>query len=275
MSDKRNGVGLRAYGANPTYQGTDHQGTDRKEADHQDADLWKRWKMSSFDAPAAPVKQEPVQKPLPKAAAVFAEIKRLRDAAQLSGHAEGYASGHTQGMAAGIEVGRKAGYDQGYEEGYKAGHAAGRERAELETAQLQSLAKACADAVVSVEEEMGQAMISLSIRIAEQVLRSTLDAHPEKILDLVRDIIHMDTSKEAILKLRVNPADLDLIDQYLQHDIGVSHWRLLADQSIERGGCLAETVLGNIDATLQTRWQRVTSALGHNVPGVRKTHGIE
>ena len=38
--------------------------------------------------------------------------------------------------------------------------------------------------------------------------------------------------------------------------------RLLADASIERGGCLAETVLGNIDATLQTRWERVTSALG-------------
>src|SRR5690606_13340423 len=82
------------------------------------------------------------------------------------------------------------------------------------------------------------------------------------ILDLVRDITHLDTSKEAILKLRVHPDDLDLVDQYLQHDIGVSHWRLLADASIERGGCLAETVLGNIDATLQTRWERVTSALG-------------
>ncbi len=235
----------------------------RQIASYQDAESWQRWEMASFDAPATPSKQAVAQKPAPDTAEIYAEIKRLGDAAQLRGHAEGYASGHTQGLAAGTEEGKKAGHEQGYEAGFAAGHAAGRERSQQEAEQLQSIAQACADSLGSIEAEMGQAMISLSIRIAEQVLRSTLDAHPEKILDLVRDIIHLDTSKDAILKLRVNPADLDLVDQYLQHDIGVSHWRLLADETVERGGCLAETVLGNIDATLQTRWQRVTSTLGH------------
>ncbi|NLC37416.1 MAG: flagellar assembly protein FliH, partial [Alcaligenaceae bacterium] len=64
------------------------------------------------------------------------------------------------------------------------------------------------------------------------------------------------------LKLRVNPADLDLVDEYLQQSGSVTHWRLQADMSIDRGGCVAETALGNIDATLQTRWQRVVSTLG-------------
>ncbi|SHI19009.1 flagellar assembly protein FliH [Pollutimonas bauzanensis] len=244
--------------------------SDKQIGNYQEADMWKRWEMTSFDAPAAPVRQAPAQKPAPKAADLYAEVKRLRSAAQLSGHAEGYARGHEQGLAAGTEEGLTAGHEQGYKAGYDAGHAAGRERAEQEAGQLQSLARACADSLASIEAEMGQALISLSIRIAEQVLRSTLDAHPEKILDLVRDITHLDSSKEAMLKLRVNPADLDLVDQYLQHDIGVNHWRLLADESIERGGCLAETVLGNIDATLQTRWQRVTSTLGHKLAGAKK-----
>lgn len=237
---------------------------------YQEADMWKRWEMTSFDAPPAPVKPAVEQAPAPDPADVYAEIKRLRDAAQLRAHAEGYASGHTQGLAAGTEEGRKVGHEQGYEAGFEAGHTAGRERAQQETAQLQAMAKSCADSLASIETEMGQAMIALSIRIAEQVLRSTLAAHPEKILDLVRDVTHLDTSKEAILKLRLNPADLDLVDQYLQHDIGVSHWRLLADESIERGGCMAETVLGDIDASLQTRWQRVTSALGHSAFDLKK-----
>ncbi len=236
--------------------------SDKRIGRYQEADTWKRWEMSSFDAPAAPAKPVVAQKPVPKIADIHAEVQRLRDAAQLSGHAEGYATGHAQGLAAGKEEGHKTGHEEGYAAGFEAGLASGRERGQHEIAQLHELANASAAALTAVDEEMGQALISLSIRIAEQVLRSTLDAQPEKILDLVRDITHLDTSKEAILKLRVHPDDLNLVDQYLQHDIGVSHWRLLADASIERGGCLAETVLGNIDATLQTRWERVTSALG-------------
>ncbi len=244
--------------------------SDKRVGRYQEAETWKRWEMSSFDAPAAPAKPAVVQKPVPKIADIQAEVQRLRDAAQLSGHAEGYATGHAQGLAAGTEEGRKAGHELGYAAGFEAGLASGRERAQQEIAQLHELANASATALASVDEEMGQALISLSIRIAEQVLRSTLEAHPEKILDLVRDITHLDTSKEAILKLRVHPDDLDLVDQYLQHDISVSHWRLLADASVERGGCLAETVLGNIDATLQTRWERVTSALGQKSTAVKK-----
>ncbi|NYT61951.1 flagellar assembly protein FliH [Alcaligenaceae bacterium] len=231
---------------------------------YQEAETWQRWEMSSFDTPPAAAVPKVETQALPKPADIYAEIKRLRETAQLSGHAEGYAAGHTQGREAGIKEGRIAGHDEGYQAGFQAGHLAGRELAQQELAQLQTLASSCADSFYTLENEMGQAMISLAIRIAEQVLRSTLDTHPEKILDLVRDIVNMDSGKDTMLKLRVNPADLDLIDQYLQHDIGASHWRLVSDPTIERGGCLAKTVLGDIDATLQTRWQRVVSVLGHN-----------
>ncbi len=240
-----------------------------------DAEMWERWEMASFDAPPPPAPAAAAKKPAPRLADLHAEIKRLRDTAQLRGHAEGYASGHTQGLQAGTEEGRKAGHEQGYQAGHaaglEAGHAEGRERAAQEAAQLQSLAQACAAGIMSIETEMGQAMISLAIRIAEQVLRSTVDAHPEKILDLVRDITHLDTGKESVLKLRVNPADQDLVNHYMRHDSNASNWRLLADESIERGGCIAETIMGDIDATLQTRWQRVTATLGHSAPGPRKT----
>ncbi len=244
--------------------------SDKRVGRYQEAETWKRWEMSSFDAPAAAAQPTVPQQPIPRLADIHAEVQRLRDAAQLAGHAEGYATGHTQGLLAGKEEGGKAGHEEGYAAGFEAGLASGRERAQQEIAQLHELANASALALATVDEEMGQALIALSIRIAEQVLRSTLDAQPEKILDLVRDITHLDTSKEAILKLRIHPDDLDLVDQYLQHDIGVSHWRLVADAGIERGGCLAQTVLGNIDATLQTRWERVTSALGQTFTAAKK-----
>ncbi len=258
------------------------------------ADVWKRWEMASIDAAssgkpghgkasggdpsgggpsgggglgakslAARTLGAP-QQVAPETPDLYAEIKRLRNAAQLSGHAEGYAAGHTQGMAAGTQEGHQAGYAAGHDAGYAAGHAAGREQAQQEATRIQALANTCVGAIASVEEEMGQAILSLAVRIAQQVLRTTLDAQPEKMLDLIRDITHVDPDNESVLTLRVNPADLDLVQQYLESDAGLNHWRLLSDVAVERGGCLAETALGNIDATLKTRWQRVTSALGHD-----------
>lgn len=222
--------------------------------------------MASFDAPpaAAPVKTAAAPaRALPDPEMLRKEVKRLHDAALASGHAEGYAAGHTQGLEAGTDEGYKAGHSAGYEAGFSAGHASGRERAQQETARLQGLAQECAASIASIEAEMGQALISLAVTIAEQILRSTLDAQPEKILDIVRDITHVDTGRETMLTLRVNPADLELVQEYLDGDPGAGKWRLAPDASIERGGCIAQTALGSIDATLQTRWQRVTSSLGH------------
>jgi flagellar assembly protein FliH len=39
-------------------------------------------------------------------------------------------------------------------------------------------------------------------------------------------------------------------------------YRLLADARITPGGCIAETALGSIDATIETRWERVIAAVG-------------
>lgn len=221
---------------------------------------WERWEMSAFDAPVKPI--PPTTHAAPSAAELRAEIERLQAAATTRGHAEGYAAGHAQGLAAGTQEGQVQGHKQGYEEGSRDGHAAGHERVQHEADHVRTLALACADAIASVENEMGQALISLAVSIAEQVLRSTLDEYPEKMIDLVRDITHIDTSSEAVLRLRVNPADQELVQHYLNSDPTHAQWRLLPDASIIRGGCVAVTALGDIDATLQTRWQRVTSVLG-------------
>lgn len=234
--------------------------SERKATLYRDAQDWRRWEMASFDAPS-PDKTGAGLPPAPDI--LRREIQRLRDAAREGGHAEGYAAGREQGLREGREEGLAAGRRDGYDAGMAAGLAAGREQAQQEAAQLRALAEACAGSIASFEAEMGQALIGLSISIAEQVLRSALDAHPEKILDLLRDVLQVDSGDDATLTLRMHPADLELARNYLREEAGARRYRLLPDTAIERGGCIAETALGSIDATLQTRWQRVTSALGH------------
>lgn len=227
---------------------------------------WKRWEMAAFEKPAAANTAGPAvpaARPQVDNDALIKKVQQLREAAQKRGHDEGYAAGHAQGLEAGTAEGHEQGRQRGYEAGFAAGRAAGRDEAAKEAEALSALAVSAAASIETMEAEMGQALIALAIRIAEQVLRSTLDSHPEIIQDLVHDILQIEAGKDAMLKLRVNPADAELVRQCLNGDPGARHWRLVDDAAVSRGGCMVETALGNIDATLQTRWERVVSALGH------------
>jgi flagellar assembly protein FliH len=221
---------------------------------------WRRWEMATFDiaepdvhstGQAAPARVDPA-----------VELEQLRTAVSQQAHEQGFAAGRMEGIAAGRPQGLAQGQKEGYEAGFAQGLTLGRERAQDGVAQLERVMSACADAVSGIEKEVGQALVNLAVSIAEQVLRSTLSNEPERILDIVRDIVRIQADNEVVVILRVNPADLSLLEEFLSGEPGLKNWQLAADESIERGGCMAETPLGNIDATLQTRWQRAAASLG-------------
>lgn len=244
--------------------------SDQHEVLYDAAGRWRRWEPAPLDEPETGTAEdtgasgvtEDTGPSLPDPEEVLAEIQRLRETAEARGHAEGFAAGHEQGMTAGLTEGREEGFREGREAGYAEGYAHGQEEAGKEAQALRDAAQAVSDAIEKIEEEMGQALLSLATRIAEQVLRSTLDTQPERILGLIHDVLHVDGSQQEILKLQLNPADVELVEKYLESDGSVGRWSIQSDPSIERGGCIAVTALGTIDATLQTRWQRVVSALG-------------
>ena len=76
----------------------------------------------------------------------------------------------------------------------------------------------------------------------------------------------MSQAGEASLKLRVHPQDAAMLEQALAGDSDTPRYRLIPDERITRGGCMAETALGSIDATLETRWKRAIAALGQEAP---------
>lgn len=229
-------------------------------------DSWERWKMASFELPP-----RDTTRAAHPSAQLAKEHEQARLAVQAKAQAEGYAQGRVQGLADGTRAGLKAGHEEGYEAGFAEGHAAGRAAGLNETEQLHSLLTACAQALESIEAEIGQSLIALATQIAQRVVHSTLAIAPEKILDTVRDIFRIDQDHQTLSHLRVNPADLELIKTYLTDDPSLEKWQLISDPGIERGGCIAETALGDIDATLQTRWQRVTAALGRDHPWIAAT----
>lgn len=230
---------------------------------------WARWKPDSIHQ--AQRQTQTAEQTVATVSANDSEAElqdtlvRLRKHAQEKGYSDGKTAGYADGMKDGLAEGQTQGHKQGYQAGFDTGQQDGHEQAEQAAARLASLNLECAAALTQIEADVGQALIALSIRIAERVLHRTVNAEPDTILALIDDILRLDTGKSAVLKLYVNPADLTLVRDYLHDEPDTSLWRVLSDETITRGGCKAHTALGDIDATLETRWQRVVSSISGGV----------
>ena len=232
------------------------------------ASAWKRWQLAAFDA-ALPEPEAPA--PVPQED-VKLGLDRLRQAVREQAHGEGFAqgrdAGYQAGHAEGLEKGLTAGRKQGFAEGFSQGQEESRAICDREAEQLHALLASCTTSLNAIEAEVGQSLIGLAIDIAKKIVRESVRIDTDSILDAVRDIITMNEDNAGVLHISVSPADAALVEKYLSQEDAVKQWRVHADASIERGGCKARTSLGEIDATLQTRWQRVVGSLGQESPWV-------
>jgi flagellar assembly protein FliH len=94
------------------------------------------------------------------------------------------------------------------------------------------------------------------------MLKTALNVRPELIVPLVREAIHYLPTLQQPALLHLNPDDALLIAHHMGDEISTAGWRVIDDPHMDRGGCRIETASNQIDATMQTRWQRIASALG-------------
>jgi len=237
----------------------------RPAADALARTAWRRWQMSSFDLPVEDAVEiaPPASDPGPDLDALR---RQAEEQGRQAGHLEGLAQGREQGLAEGRVAGHAEGLAAGREAGYQQGLAEGREQARQEALRLHALADACGASLAALEARMGQALLTLALDIAGQVLRTALREQPEAMLAAVREVLHIHPAAGGAMRLWVHPDDLELVRLHLADELREGHWRVLADESIARGGCRAETPYGDIDATLQTRWRRIAASLGRDMP---------
>ncbi|WGS41799.1 flagellar assembly protein FliH [Burkholderia sp. JSH-S8] len=212
-----------------------------------DVTAYQRWEMASFDPPPPP---PPPDTAAAAAAALAEELQRVRDAA----HADGMSSGHVEGQA----LGYQAGYEQGHQQGFEAGQAEAREQA----AQLAALAASFREALAAAEHDLAADVAQLALDIAQQVARQHVKHDPTALVAAVRDVLAAEPALSGAPQLAVHPADLPVVEAYLQEELDAIGWSVRTDATIERGGCRAHAATGEVDATLATRWQRVAAAIG-------------
>lgn len=200
---------------------------------------YERWEMAAFDSPdttsrrvvPSSVTNAPAEPPAPSVPLpTVAEIEQIRaDAA-------------------------RSGYETGYEEGIA--------QAREEAGRIASLLDGIEQAVAQIEQRVADDLLALAVEIAGQVLRTALQVKPDLVLLAVREALALLPPNHERVMVLVNPADAALVRPQLG-DQAQHGWRIIEDETIERGGCVVKAGASETDATLPTRWRRVLDAIGN------------
>jgi flagellar assembly protein FliH len=156
------------------------------------------------------------------------------------------------------------GYREGLEQGREQGYREGQEQARQEAQRLSNLLSQVNATLQQLDQEMSQQLLDLALGIARQMLRQALEIRPELVLAVVKEAINSFPQANQHPQLMLHPQDAALVRSSLEAELTHGHWRVVEDSQIEPGGCRLETAHGELDATLERRWQSVLESLGQN-----------
>jgi flagellar assembly protein FliH len=155
---------------------------------------------------------------------------------------------------------------QAYQEGFAAGMKDGRAESHAIALRMQAAMQGLNRSMGQFEEEMAQEIMNLALDIARQMVRSALEADPAIVLAVVREAIESLPQTYHHPVLTLHPQDAQLVREMLAQEYQGETWRIQEDPHLERGGCRVETGATEIDANMESRWQRIVGALGSDVP---------
>lgn len=147
----------------------------------------------------------------------------------------------------------------GEAEGRAAGLAAARTDAQPAIAALTAAVQAVEQLQAQVLADLERDAVEMAVRLSEQILAGVLSVEPERVIDVARHALRHLIDRRRVT-LVVNPGDLELVSEVveqLQSELGgIEHLGVQADRRIGRGGAVARTDSGDIDAGIDTQLAR-------------------
>lgn len=154
-----------------------------------------------------------------------------------------------------------------FENGFHQGERAGMEMAEKKAEaimrrygdSLRDLGRYRALLYGQVEREV----VKLAVEVAKKIVHREIQADPEIIQTLVKVSLGR-VSERSSITVRVNPVDCSFLLEkhpgWVQEEGGGQQVTLVADKSVERGGCLVQTDCGDVDARIEEEFREVERA---------------
>jgi flagellar assembly protein FliH len=155
----------------------------------------------------------------------------------------------------------KAAYENGFMQGEKAG-------SEIVEKKVEDIMKRYSEAILEISKlrsflytQVEHEVVKLAVEVAKKIVHREIHADPDVIQTLVRVALSHVAEKSAVT-IHLNPADYNYLLEW-RAELSQASARdiaLLADKSIERGGCLIQTTCGDIDARIEEKFREVEHA---------------
>jgi len=157
----------------------------------------------------------------------------------------------------------KAAFENGFRQGEKAGREIAEKKAEV-------LMKRYADAIEEIGrlkpvlyQQAEQEVVKLALAIAKKIVHREVQVDQEIVQTLVKVALTHVAVKTAVT-VHLHPTDYHFVldQRAVANRVGADdrEVNLLADKSIEQGGCLIETECGDIDARIEEEFREVERA---------------
>ncbi|RZQ52563.1 flagellar assembly protein FliH [Pseudoalteromonas phenolica] len=210
---------------------------------------------------AEPEAQEPEEFPT----LTLEELEQIRQDAYEEGIKQGHEQGYIEGFEKGVNDGKEAGYKEGIEIGKEQGLNDAKPLVEEKLQYLGQLIEGIAAPLNKVDETVEKQLVHLAKLLAEQVVFKELQTHPELILVALKKAIDALPMGEQAVKIHLNPEDLSLAEEaYGVEHLQQEHWQLVAEPTLDRGGCEVKTAQSSIDMTLKTRLNEIMDKFLHD-----------
>ena len=225
---------------------------------------WQRWQMTELPAAQAanaPMGQSQQAGPAKPSLSDEERLEQARKAAQKNGYNAGHKAGFDQGLAEGREKGHAEAYEVGLAEGRAQAVTELETRSRAELQPLHTLMQSLEEAQKQMDDEVAHSLVELALSVGQQLARDALDAKPESLLNIVRELLHSEPTLSGKPRLWLHPVDLQLVETQLGGEISAAGWQLQPDDAMQRGGCRLISRSGEIDASWEERvalvWRQV------------------
>ncbi len=154
--------------------------------------------------------------------------------------------------------------DKAYQEGLAQGKQAGYNAIKSELDQLTATVHEINAQKHQVLEKMKPELLQLTVAMAERIVRKVLDKDPDQFTKIVEEALTKITDKEKVV-IRANSAHLTTLrkNKDLLHQAfpDIRHLEIQEDDKIESGGCVIETKMGYVDASLPMKLETLNKTL--------------
>lgn len=217
-------------------------------------DHWARWQPDNLFSDTPHIPFTPPAAPHPTTSAhelIDVELQQLRQHAQQQGFSDGQRRGREEGHA--------QGYDAGFQEGQKAGLSEGIAQAQATQQALGAQANALLNHFQATLDQINQLiparLLQHALFAARQIIGDTLSANPTLLIEQLKRNLTEDRWLQQDAQLLIHPQDEAWVREFIADACQALHWEIRSDENMLPGGCKLIYADGELDATLERRWQ--------------------